>query len=90
MADKSEKEESVGQPLPVANIRTGEKYLLDDGRIGTCRFKGPTKFANGIWVGLVIENGTGNNDGCVDGISYKIYLFFFFFEKCAIFLIFVF
>ncbi|KAJ1513305.1 hypothetical protein HMI54_015105 [Coelomomyces lativittatus] len=38
--------------------------------IGIIRFLGETKFSNGIWVGVELDEATGKNDGEVKGIRY--------------------
>lgn len=37
---------------------------------GYIKFIGKTKFNNGIWIGVELEDSVGKNDGSVDNISY--------------------
>ena len=48
------------------------RYILDDGRIGVCRFKGRTAFGKSSedWIGIVVEYGTGRHNGTVNGKTY--------------------
>ncbi|CAN0211889.1 unnamed protein product, partial [Discosporangium mesarthrocarpum] len=41
-----------------------------EGRTGIVRFIGCTQFASGRWVGLELADGTGKNDGSVNGVEY--------------------
>lgn len=36
----------------------------------TVAFYGPTTFAGGKWVGVVLETASGKNNGTVEGTSY--------------------
>lgn len=51
-------------------ILPGQYARLTDGRLGTVQFAGTTLFAPGDWVGVVLENATGKNDGAVQGHRY--------------------
>jgi len=53
-------------------IRVNYRYRLKDNRIGVCRFKGRTLFGKSYqdWIGIVVEHGTGEHDGTVQGKSY--------------------
>ena len=37
---------------------------------GIVQFVGETRFAKGTWIGVVLEDATGKNDGSVGGVSY--------------------
>ena len=54
------------------DIHAKRRYKLDDGRVGTCQFIGTTSFGKSkdIWIGLILENGEGNNNGTVYGKKY--------------------
>jgi dynactin complex subunit len=43
---------------------------LCSGRVGVIEFVGLTKFAVGIWAGVVLDTPDGKNDGTVDGEFY--------------------
>jgi type IV secretory pathway TrbL component len=45
-------------------IYVGTRVRLDDGRLGTVRFKGPVFMLNkGTWYGVELEEASGKNDG---------------------------
>jgi dynactin 1 len=41
-----------------------------DGRHAIVKFVGATSFAAGEWIGLELEDGSGKNDGSVQGVRY--------------------
>jgi len=41
-----------------------------EGRSGTVAFTGMTKFASGVWIGVILDAPDGKNDGSVNGHSY--------------------
>ena len=49
---------------------TGDVVMLEGGKQGTVAFCGPTQFARGIWVGVVLETPEGKNDGRVGDVQY--------------------
>jgi dynactin 1 len=51
-------------------ITVGTVIELTDGRQATVRFIGTTHFATGEWIGLVLDEATGKNDGSVQGERY--------------------
>merc|ERR1712154_543095 len=53
-------------------IHVNHRYILDDGRIGSCRFKGRTSFGKSSedWIGIVVEFGKGKHNGTVNGKTY--------------------
>jgi len=53
-------------------VRVNRVYQLTDGRIGTCKFIGKTRFAKGTWIGLALSegHGKGTHDGTVYGKRY--------------------
>eukprot|EP01084_Bolivina_argentea_P246303 412235_1 len=64
----TEKAETGGGFIIVKNNR----YILDDGRIGICKFKGRTDFGKSseTWIGIVVEYGKGKQNGRIDGKTY--------------------
>ncbi|PNS16719.1 Dynactin, isoform [Sphaceloma murrayae] len=52
------------------NLAIGQKVQLNDGRHAVIRFKGTTAFAPGDWVGVELADGSGKNDGSVQGERY--------------------
>ncbi len=48
----------------------GQIIQLSDGRTGVVRFVGQTHFAQGDWIGIELEDGSGKNDGSVQGERY--------------------
>ncbi|WPH03975.1 Hypothetical protein R9X50_00685800 [Acrodontium crateriforme] len=61
----------VNPPGPTSpSVRVGQRIELNDGRIATVRFVGPTSFQTGEWVGVELGDATGKNDGSVQGERY--------------------
>lgn len=54
----------------MADLSPGQVITLTDGRQATVRFVGTTHFAAGDWVGIELDDGTGKNDGAVQGERY--------------------
>ena len=52
------------------SLTVGAKIELNDGRLATVRFLGPTNFQTGEWVGVELDEATGKNDGAVKGGRY--------------------
>lgn len=53
-----------------ADLAAGQVIRLADGRNAIIRFVGETAFAPGVWVGVELDDGTGKNDGSVQGERY--------------------
>lgn len=54
----------------MTELAVGQKIKLSDERNGTIRYVGQTAFAPGIWVGIELDDGSGKNDGSVQGERY--------------------
>ncbi|KAK6058061.1 CAP-Gly domain protein [Cooperia oncophora] len=50
-------------------LKVGDRARIDQ-RSGTVAYVGPTKFAPGEWIGLVLDEPLGKNDGSVQGYRY--------------------
>lgn len=54
----------------MSDLAVGQVIRLADGRSAVVRFVGETEFAPGIWVGCELDDGSGKNDGSVQGERY--------------------
>ena len=54
----------------LSDFEIGQTVELNDGRMAAIRYVGSTKFAVGDWVGVVLDDATGKNDGSVQGHRY--------------------
>lgn len=54
----------------MSDLVPGQVVRLADGRNAVVRFVGDTYFAPGVWVGVELDDGTGKNDGSVQGEKY--------------------
>lgn len=54
----------------MSDLEAGQVIRLADGRNAVVRFVGETYFAPGVWVGVELDDGTGKNDGTVQGEKY--------------------
>uniref|UniRef100_A0A1A7YR87 Centrosomal protein 350kDa n=1 Tax=Iconisemion striatum TaxID=60296 RepID=A0A1A7YR87_9TELE len=59
---------SVKDEMPSFII--GDRVLVGGFQSGTLRFKGPTRFANGFWAGVELDQSEGSNNGTYDGVVY--------------------
>lgn len=51
-------------------LKIGDRVSIDDIYEGTLKFYGVTKFARGLWAGIVLDYEKGKNNGSVNGIVY--------------------
>ncbi|PAA75162.1 hypothetical protein BOX15_Mlig022873g2 [Macrostomum lignano] len=51
-------------------FRIGDRIFVGGTRSGTICFIGHTKFAEGEWAGINLDDATGKNDGSVGGVRY--------------------
>ncbi len=54
----------------MSELGVGQTIELADGRIAIVRYIGQPHFATGDWVGVELEDGSGKNDGSVQGERY--------------------
>ncbi|KAL9052140.1 MAG: hypothetical protein Q9162_005601 [Coniocarpon cinnabarinum] len=54
----------------IGPYKPGQVVELGDGRNAVVQFAGKTSFADGDWVGVLLDEPTGKNDGCVKGVRY--------------------
>ncbi|XP_066919361.1 CAP-Gly domain-containing linker protein 4-like [Clytia hemisphaerica] len=51
-------------------LTLGEKVIVAGQKTGFVRYRGPTKFSPGTWVGVELEDPVGKNDGSVGDFRY--------------------
>ena len=54
----------------LSDFQLGQTVELNDGRPAIVQYTGNTQFAAGDWIGVVLDNATGKNDGAVHGHRY--------------------
>eukprot|EP01083_Nonionella_stella_P074515 202177_1 len=58
-------------PLPpVDTVNIGDQIELTNGRLGTVRYVGNIEIKKGIWVGVELNDPSGNHDGALKGKRY--------------------
>ncbi|XP_055384218.1 restin homolog [Condylostylus longicornis] len=56
--------------LETINFKVGDKCYVGGTRPGIVAYIGETHFAPGEWVGVILNDPSGKNDGCVSGKRY--------------------
>lgn len=52
-------------------VMIGDKVIITSNqKKGIVQFVGETRFANGTWIGVVLDDATGKNDGSIGGVRY--------------------
>lgn len=69
------KESIISAVSKVGDWEIGDRCQIEK-RIGSIVYIGPTNFAPGEWIGLVLDKPLGKNDGSVDGQRYFTVSFF--------------
>ena len=54
----------------LSDFQIGQTVDLADGRTAIVHYVGSTQFATGDWIGVVLEDASGKNDGSVQGHRY--------------------
>eukprot|EP00929_Paragymnodinium_shiwhaense_P071339 TRINITY_DN36282_c0_g1_i1.p1 TRINITY_DN36282_c0_g1~~TRINITY_DN36282_c0_g1_i1.p1 ORF type:complete len:1395 (+),score=544.42 TRINITY_DN36282_c0_g1_i1:208-4392(+) len=60
--------DAAGAAAP-ASFEVGDQVTVQ-GKLGTVKFFGETKFAGGVWVGIDLDEAVGKNNGHVQGVQY--------------------
>ncbi|XP_023234351.1 restin homolog isoform X2 [Centruroides sculpturatus] len=68
--ESSEKELSSDKSPEYWHNLIGQRVCIGGVKKGVLRYYGRTKFANGIWCGVELDEAVGKNDGTVDGVEY--------------------
>ncbi|XP_073696106.1 uncharacterized protein [Garra rufa] len=55
---------------PLSSFQIGDRVLVCNSRPGVLKYKGPTAFANGFWVGVALDGPKGNHNGTFKGVKY--------------------
>ncbi|KAL8652076.1 MAG: hypothetical protein Q9226_004416 [Calogaya cf. arnoldii] len=67
---KLENHENTAAMADLSDFQIGQTVELQDGQTATVQFVGQTQFAAGGWIGVVLDNAGGKNDGSVQGQRY--------------------
>ncbi|CAD5226380.1 unnamed protein product [Bursaphelenchus xylophilus] len=54
----------------MSDIKVGDRVDCGEKGLGTVEFNGATKFSDGVWVGIRLDEKKGKNDGSVQGVQY--------------------
>ncbi|CAJ0953957.1 unnamed protein product, partial [Mesorhabditis belari] len=60
---------SASNASRIGNFEIGDRVEIEN-RAATIAFIGNTQFAQGEWIGLILDEATGKNDGSLQGIRY--------------------
>ncbi|CAF4333850.1 unnamed protein product, partial [Adineta steineri] len=66
---------SSQQVSPTGGDSSNNSFVIGDrvtanGKSGAVAFIGPTKFADGEWIGIILDEAQGKNDGSYEGTRY--------------------
>lgn len=56
--------------IPQSSFEVGDRVMVGGVKPGTVSFIGSTKFAQGMWAGIVLDTAEGKNSGSVNGVTY--------------------
>lgn len=59
-------------PNANCSFDVGDRVIVSGNKVGLVRFLGTTDFAQGVWVGVELEQPLGKNDGSVQGRRYFV------------------
>ena len=54
----------------MTTYKVGQKIRVRDKSSGVVAYIGSTDFAPGVWVGIILDEAKGKNNGAVQGKSY--------------------
>ncbi|CAI8007935.1 CAP-Gly domain-containing linker protein 4 [Geodia barretti] len=62
--------EAQGTMAVTTDLQVGERVSIEGNGTGTLRYVGSVKFAPGIWMGVELDSGGGDNSGSHSGVRY--------------------
>ena len=57
-------------PLPIDNVNIGDKVEMTNGETGIVKYIGNIHVKKGIWIGIELDEASGNHDGKIKGKRY--------------------
>ncbi|CAF3799451.1 unnamed protein product [Rotaria sp. Silwood1] len=69
IATSSQQASPIGGDSSNNQLTIGD-HVIANGKSGTVAFIDPTKFADGEWIGVILDEAQGNNDGSYEGTRY--------------------